>query len=361
LTVTQAVDCVDLSYQFATHLAVDHVNLSIAPGEMYGLLGPNGAGKTTTIRMITTLLTPAAGSVRVFGMDTATRPMLVRRVIGYVPQALSADANLTGTENVELFARLFDVPRRERKQRVADALDAMGLTEAADRLAGTYSGGMIRRLELAQSLISAPRLLVLDDPIARGVVWEYIAKLRDSHQMTVLMTTHYMDEAPAPHPPAERLRQCPAAVAQHRGGLRCDFLREVSEFPGHPADRLGAFLPGKLPPGPQPDGDLPDPPGRGPPAVRHAGARGPARGLHPAAPCGPASRPPWPAAPSPSGRPRSPGSPWYRCAPGRLAAASPRPPWPAAPRSARPPRPPRASSAGSRSTSAGSRDSHNGG
>ncbi len=108
--VTQAVDCVDLSYQFATHLAVDHVNLSIAPGEMYGLLGPNGAGKTTTIRMITTLLNAGTGSVRVFGIDAAARPMLVRRVIGYVPQALSADANLTGVENVELFARLFDVP-----------------------------------------------------------------------------------------------------------------------------------------------------------------------------------------------------------------------------------------------------------
>jgi ABC-2 type transport system ATP-binding protein len=216
-TATQAVDCVDLSYQFATHLAVDHVNLSIAPGEMYGLLGPNGAGKTTTIRMITTLLAPGTGSVRVFGLDAAARPMLVRRVIGYVPQALSADANLTGVENVELFARLFDVPRRERKQRVSDALDAMGLTEAAGRLAGTYSGGMIRRLELAQSLISAPRLLVLDeptvglDPIARGVVWEYIAKLRDSHQMTVLMTTHYMDEADS---------YCDRISLMHRGKIR---------------------------------------------------------------------------------------------------------------------------------------------
>jgi ABC-2 type transport system ATP-binding protein len=215
--MTQAVDCEDLSYQFATHLAVDRVNLTIAPGEMYGLLGPNGAGKTTTIRMITTLLTPATGSVRVFGIDAAARPMLVRRVIGYVPQALSADANLTGTENVELFARLFDVPRRSRKQRVADALDAMGLTEAAGRLAGTYSGGMIRRLELAQSLISAPRLLVLDeptvglDPIARGVVWEYIAKLRTEHQMTVLMTTHYMDEADA---------YCDRISLMHRGKIR---------------------------------------------------------------------------------------------------------------------------------------------
>ena len=133
--ITQAVDCVDLSYQFATHLAVDRVNLEIAPGEMYGLLGPNGAGKTTTIRMITTLLTPATGSVHVFGIDAAARPMLVRRVIGYVPQALSADANLTGIENVELFARLFDVPRRPGSSELTEALEAMGLTEAAGRLA----------------------------------------------------------------------------------------------------------------------------------------------------------------------------------------------------------------------------------
>ena len=216
-TDTAAVECVDLSYQFATHLAVDHVNLSIAPGEMYGLLGPNGAGKTTTIRMITTLLTPGTGSVRVFGIDAAVRPMHVRRVIGYVPQALSADANLTGVENVELFARLFDVPRRARKQRVDEALSAMGLTEAASRLAGTYSGGMIRRLELAQSLISAPRLLVLDeptvglDPIARSVVWEYIARLRAEFSMTVLMTTHYMDEADA---------YCDRISLMHRGTIR---------------------------------------------------------------------------------------------------------------------------------------------
>ncbi len=217
VVTAQALDCVDLSYQFTAHLAVDHVNLSIAPGEMYGLLGPNGAGKTTTIRMITTLLKPVTGSVRVFGIDAAARPMLVRRAIGYVPQALSADANLTGVENVELFARLFDVPRRERRQRVTDALDAMGLTEAAGRLAGTYSGGMIRRLELAQSLISAPRLLVLDeptvglDPIARGVVWESITRLRAEHQMTVLMTTHYMDEADA---------YCDRISLMHRGKIR---------------------------------------------------------------------------------------------------------------------------------------------
>jgi ABC-2 type transport system ATP-binding protein len=216
-TRTYAVRCADLSYRFGTHTAVDHVDLNIAPGEMFGLLGPNGAGKTTTIRMLTTLLKPATGTVTVFGIDVAAHPMRVRRVIGYVPQMLSADANLTGLENVELYARLFDVPRKTRKDRVADALAAMGLADAATRLAGTYSGGMIRRLELAQALVNAPQLLVLDeptvglDPIARGDVWEYIARLREEHQMTVLMTTHYMDEADA---------YCDRVSLMHRGTIR---------------------------------------------------------------------------------------------------------------------------------------------
>jgi ABC-2 type transport system ATP-binding protein len=223
-TGTTAVRCADLTYRFGTHTAVDHVDLTIAPGEMFGLLGPNGAGKTTTIRMLTTLLKPATGAVTVFGIDAAAQPMRVRRVIGYVPQMLSADANLTGLENVELFARLFDVPRRTRKDRVAEALAAMGLTEAAGRLAGTYSGGMIRRLELAQALVNAPRLLVLDeptvglDPIARGDVWEYIARLRAEHDMTVLMTTHYMDEADA---------YCDRVSLMHRARIRAT---------GRPAD-----------------------------------------------------------------------------------------------------------------------------
>jgi ABC-2 type transport system ATP-binding protein len=139
--------------------------------------------------------------VTVFGTDAAQSPMRVRRMIGYVPQLLSADATLTGRENVELFAKLFDVPRRQRAERVDGALLAMGLTEPAGRLVKTYSGGMIRRLELAQALVSAPSLLVLDeptvglDPIARSDVWDFIDRLRESAPITVLMTTHYMDEA----------------------------------------------------------------------------------------------------------------------------------------------------------------------
>ena len=134
---TPAVRCTGLRYRFGTQLAVDGVDLLIAPGETFGLLGPNGAGKTTTIRMLTTLLRPDEGTVSVFGVDAAAQPMRVRRLIGYVPQLLSADAALTGQENVELFARLFDVPRRVRRQRVDEALSAMGLTDAAQRLVKT--------------------------------------------------------------------------------------------------------------------------------------------------------------------------------------------------------------------------------
>ena len=217
-TLANAVDCVDLSYQFATHLAVDHVNLSIAPGEMYGLLGPNGAGKTTTIRMLTTLLKPVTGSVRVFGIDAAAHPMLVRRAIGYVPQALSADANLTGVENVELFARLFDVPRRLRRQRGRrrarrDGADRGG-RPAGRHLLGRHDQAARARPVPDQRAAAAgarradrrPR----PDRPRRGLGVHRQAA-RSEHQMTVLMTTHYMDEADA---------YCDRISLMHRGKIR---------------------------------------------------------------------------------------------------------------------------------------------
>ncbi|MFD9126087.1 ABC transporter ATP-binding protein [Kitasatospora sp. NPDC059571] len=212
-----AVDCTGLAYSFGDTRAVDGLDLAVHGGEVFGLLGPNGAGKTTAIRAITTLLPSGAGMVRVFGHDCAREPMAVRRLLGYVPQQLSADANLTGRENVDLFARVFDVPRRERAARVAQALAAVDLAEAADRLAGTYSGGMVRRLELAQALVSAPRLLILDeptiglDPIARDGVWDRIHRVRAATGMTVLVTTHYMEEAD---------EHCDRIGLMHRGRIR---------------------------------------------------------------------------------------------------------------------------------------------
>jgi ABC-2 type transport system ATP-binding protein len=212
-----AIACDGLVRNFRTVRAVDGVSFQVAQGEVFGLLGPNGAGKTTTIRILVTLLRPDAGSAKIFGLDVRRDAMAVRRSIGYVPQQLSADATLTGYENVSLFARLYDVPARERHGRVMESLDAMGLAEAAVRVAGTYSGGMIRRLELAQSLVNQPRLLVLDeptiglDPVARGDVWERLHALRDSLGTTVLITTHYMEEAD---------QLCDRVALMHRGQLR---------------------------------------------------------------------------------------------------------------------------------------------
>jgi ABC-2 type transport system ATP-binding protein len=238
-----AVACTGLTYAFGDHNAVDGLDLTVRQGEVFGLLGPNGAGKTTAIRCITTLLPVPAGRVRVFGRDAAVDRMAVRRLLGYVPQQLSADAGLTGRENVALFARVFDVPRRERAERVAQALAAVDLADAADRLAATYSGGMVRRLELAQALVSAPRLLILDeptiglDPIARTGVWEHIGAVREATGMTVLVTTHYMDEAD---------QYCDRVALMHRGRIRAlgtpaelrEGLGARRRAAGAPPDRL---------------------------------------------------------------------------------------------------------------------------
>jgi ABC-2 type transport system ATP-binding protein len=214
---TPAVRCEGLVFAFGEQRAVDGVDLEVQQGEMFGLLGPNGAGKTTTIRILTTLLPIGRGVAHVLGHDVARERMTVRRQIGYVPQQLSADGALTGRENMMLFARLFDVPRAQRGERVDVALEATGMLEPADRLVSTYSGGMIRRLELAQALVNRPRVLILDeptiglDPIARSSVWDLIARLRAESGMTVLLTTHYMDEAD---------ELCERIALMHRGRLR---------------------------------------------------------------------------------------------------------------------------------------------
>ncbi|WP_257477607.1 ABC transporter ATP-binding protein [Acidipropionibacterium jensenii] len=207
-TVGVAVQIDHLSHTFGSrrhglHTAVDDLTLSVQAGECMGLLGPNGAGKTTTIRLINTLLPIQHGRIRIHGLDVSHQAMKVRRLIGYVPQQLSIEGALTGRENVEWFARLFDIPRSQRRRRVDQVLDMVDLQDAAGRLASTFSGGMVRRLELAQALVNQPAVLVLDeptvglDPVARDSVWARVRQMQAEHGMTVLITTHYMDEAEA--------------------------------------------------------------------------------------------------------------------------------------------------------------------
>jgi len=217
-----------LRHRFGDHQAVDGIDLTVEQGQVYGLLGPNGAGKTTTIRVLNTLLPAQEGEVEVLGLDVRRAPMAVRRRLGYVPQQLSIEGALTGRENVMWFARLFDVPRRERRQRVDDALEAMGLADAAGRLAAGYSGGMVRRLELAQALVNRPQLLVLDeptiglDPVARDGVWQRVEELREATGMTVFLTTHYMQEA-------EEL--CDRIALMHLGRIRVEGTPEELKAP----------------------------------------------------------------------------------------------------------------------------------
>ena len=191
----------DLTRRFGSLTAVDELTISVEAGEIFGLLGPNGAGKTTVIKMLTTLLPPSDGSARLAGFDIVHHPSDVRRVIGYVPQLVSADGQLTGYENLLIFAKLYDLPRSERESRVHDALEYMGLADVGNKLVRNYSGGMIRRLEIAQSMLHRPSILFLDestvglDPVARKGVWEHIQKLRADYGTTILLTTHYMEEA----------------------------------------------------------------------------------------------------------------------------------------------------------------------
>jgi ABC-2 type transport system ATP-binding protein len=190
-----------LTRRFGALTAVDSLSISVEAGEIFGLLGPNGAGKTTSIKMLTTLLPPTSGSAKIAGFDIVRDQSEVRRNIGYVPQMLSADGTLTGYENLLIFAKLYDIPRGEREKRVHQALDFMGLSDSAHKLVREYSGGMIRRLEVAQSLLHRPKVLFLDepttglDPAARRIVWDHIQQLRQNYGTTILLTTHLMEEA----------------------------------------------------------------------------------------------------------------------------------------------------------------------
>ncbi|AGB01905.1 daunorubicin resistance protein DrrA family ABC transporter ATP-binding protein [Methanoregula formicica] len=192
-----AIETEGLTRYYGDLCAVDNLNLSV-DNEIFALLGPNGSGKTTTVLMLTTLLAPTKGRASVCGYDVRREGEKVRRALSYVPQDMAVDIKLTGRENVRFFADLYGVPHAA--DRVDEALAVMELTDRADDLIRTYSGGMRRRLELAQALVHEPSVLFLDEPTigldvaARKRIWEHIRSLRRKG-MTVFVTTHYMDEA----------------------------------------------------------------------------------------------------------------------------------------------------------------------
>src|SRR6187431_2431711 len=181
--------------------AVDGIDLQVAPGEIYGFLGPNGAGKSTTVHMLTTLLPPTEGSARVGGYDIVHEGPKVRSVIGAALQEAALDPLLTGRDHLRLQTMLQAIPRAERKPRQDELLDRVGLTEAADRKVGGYSGGMKRRLDLALALVHRPSILFLDepttglDPQSRTALWEEVARLAREDKVTVFLTTQYLEEA----------------------------------------------------------------------------------------------------------------------------------------------------------------------
>jgi ABC-2 type transport system ATP-binding protein len=181
-------------------LAVAGIDLAVAEGEIYAFLGPNGAGKTTTVRMLTTLLRPTGGSARVAGHDVSSEPTAVRRSIGVALQEAALDPLMTGSELIELQATLHGIPRDEGRRRGGALLGRVGLTLAADRRVGTYSGGMRRRLDLAMALVHEPRVLFLDeptaglDPVSRQAIWEEVRRLNEEGT-TVFLTTQYLEEA----------------------------------------------------------------------------------------------------------------------------------------------------------------------
>jgi ABC-2 type transport system ATP-binding protein len=196
------IEVEDLVREFKGNVrAVDGIDLRVEPGEIYGFLGPNGAGKSTTVLMLTTLLPPTAGTARVGGFDIVRQGAQVRAIIGAALQEAALDPLLTGREHLRLQTALQGLAKADRKRRSAELLERVGLTEAADRKVGGYSGGMRRRLDLALALVHAPRILFLDepttglDPTSRADLWEEVARLAREQGVTVFLTTQYLEEA----------------------------------------------------------------------------------------------------------------------------------------------------------------------
>lgn len=199
--MSNVIDVRDLTRKFRELVAVDTLNFTVEQGEVFGLLGPNGAGKTTTLSMLCTILKPTSGTAIVNGYDITEHPSQVRRSIGIVFQEPSIDDRLTGRENLEMHADLYGVPKREQRKRIENVLELVELHDKADLLMRTYSGGMRRRLEIARGFIHYPKVLFLDeptlglDPQTRGHIWTYISELSEREGITIILTTHYMEEA----------------------------------------------------------------------------------------------------------------------------------------------------------------------
>jgi ABC-2 type transport system ATP-binding protein len=196
-----AIEVDHIVKRYGDFTAVNDVSFDVEDGEIFGLLGPNGAGKSTLIRMMTTLIPITAGRGHILGYDVAKDPDEVRRSIGVVPQALTSDIDLTVEENLMIYAKLYDVPAKERKRNIDELLEAVDLDKWRHAQTKTLSGGMRRRLEIARGLVHSPRIFFLDepttglDPVSRVAVWEMLTAIKQQHKLTVLITTHYMDEA----------------------------------------------------------------------------------------------------------------------------------------------------------------------
>jgi ABC-2 type transport system ATP-binding protein len=196
-----AVEVENLTKRFGDFCAVDGLNFTVDNGEIFGLLGPNGAGKSTLIRMLTTLVPPTSGTARVNGFDVSKEANGVRQSIGVIPQAMTSDMDLTANDNMSIFAKLYGIPGEKRRKTIKDLLHAVDLEQWADKPVKMFSGGMRRRLEIARGLVHEPKIFFLDepttglDPVSRVAVWEMLAKLKRERDLTIIVTTHYMDEA----------------------------------------------------------------------------------------------------------------------------------------------------------------------
>ncbi|MGH9567403.1 MAG: ABC transporter ATP-binding protein, partial [Candidatus Angelobacter sp.] len=196
-----AIDVDHIVKKYGDFTAVNDVSFHVKEGEVFGLLGPNGAGKSTLIRMMTTLIPITSGMARTAGHDVSKEPDAARRAIGVIPQALTSDLDLTVEENMNIYAKLYDVPTNKRIAAVAELLELVDLTKWKDAQTKTLSGGMRRRLEIARGLVHSPRIFFLDepttglDPVSRVAVWEMLMNIKASRNLTILITTHYMDEA----------------------------------------------------------------------------------------------------------------------------------------------------------------------